>query len=388
MIDVSKDLLIGRRIAIVHDWLTVYGGAERVLEQMLVCFPDADLFSIVDFLPASGRGFIRNKVVTTSFIQRLPLVRSKYRGYLPLMPLAVEQFDLSAYDLVISSSHAVAKGVMTGPGQLHLCLCYSPLRYAWDLQHQYLRESGLSRGLKSWAARLFLHRLRSWDARTAHGVDEFIAISDFIARRIRKSYGRRAEVVYPPVDLDYFCCREDKDDFFLTASRLVPYKRVDLIVDAFSQLPEKRLIVIGDGPELHRLKDRAGGNVTLLGHQPAEVLRDHLQRARAFVFAAEDDFGIAPLEAQACGTPVIAYGKGGVLETVRGLDSKCPTGLFFERQDVESLKRAVARFEDESVNFSAEKCRENALRFAPELFREKFADFVERQWVIFQDSQG
>ncbi|MGC9261871.1 MAG: glycosyltransferase family 4 protein, partial [Phycisphaerae bacterium] len=187
------------RIAIVHDWLVVYAGAERVLEQILACYPDADLFSLVDFLPADQRAFIRNKRVITSFIQRLPKACKKYRGYLPLMPLAVEQFDLSTYDLVLSSSHAVAKGVITGPDQLHICLCYSPIRYAWDLQHQYLREAGLERGFRGWLAKLILHYIRLWDLRTANGVDGFIAISDYIARRIRKVYRRESTVIYPPV---------------------------------------------------------------------------------------------------------------------------------------------------------------------------------------------
>ena len=216
------------RIAIVHDWLVVYAGAERVLEQMLACYPDADLFSLVDFLPAGQRDFIRNKLVTTSFIQRLPRARKKYRNYLPFMPLAVEQFDLSGYDLVISSNHAVAKGVLTGPDQLHLCMCHSPIRYAWDLQHQYLREAGLERGIKGWMAKVILHYVRLWDVRTANGVDAFIAISRHIARRIRKVYGRDSTVIYPPVDVADFPLYRDKEDFYVTASRMVPYKKMDL----------------------------------------------------------------------------------------------------------------------------------------------------------------
>lgn len=304
------------RVAIVHDWLTVYAGAERVLEQMLLALPQADLYSLVDFVPEDARGFLGGRRARTSFLQRLPRARTHYRSYLPLMPLAVEQFDLSGYDLVISSSHAVAKGVLTGPDQLHLCICYSPIRYAWDLQHQYLEESGLTRGVKGAAARLLLHYVRLWDARTANGVDDFIAISGFIARRIQKVYRRDATVIYPPVDTDGFALRPDKEDFYLTASRLVPYKKIDLIVEAFSALPDRRLVVIGDGPEMAKVRAKAGPNVQLLGYQPFSVLKDHLQRARAFVFAAEEDFGIVPLEAQACGTPVIAYGKGGSLSLI------------------------------------------------------------------------
>jgi glycosyltransferase involved in cell wall biosynthesis len=376
------------RVAIVHDWLVVNAGAEKVLEQMVRLYPEADLFSVVDFLPAGQRRFILDKAVTTTFIQKLPLARSKYRQYLPLMPLAVESLDLSGYDLVISSSHAVAKGVLTGADQLHLCMCYSPVRFAWDLQHIYLRESGLDRGVKGWLSRVILHWLRLWDLRTANGVDEFVAISQFISRRIWKTYRRKSTIIYPPVDVEVFSLQEEKEDFYLTVSRQVPYKKVDLIAEAFSHMPDRKLVVIGDGPEFNKIRRKTSSNVTMLGYQPVEVVRDYMQRARAFIFAAEEDFGITPLEAQACGTPVIAYGKGGVLETIRGLDSKSPTGLFFERQDIECLKAAVMRFERESGNIRAEKCRENALRFAPEIFREKFSDFVERQWNIFNSSQG
>ncbi|WP_298173721.1 glycosyltransferase family 4 protein [Acidithiobacillus sp.] len=380
-----------RRVAIVHDWLVVYAGAERVLEQMLRCYPEADLFGLVDFLPAGQRDFIGNKPVTTSFIQRLPKARKKYRSYLPLMPLAVEQFDLSAYDLVISSSHAVAKGVLTGPDQCHLCMCYSPIRYAWDLQHQYLHEAGLERGIKGWLAKVVLHYVRLWDVRTANGVDAFIAISRHIARRIRKVYGRESTVIYPPVDVaDFPLCR-DKEDFYVTASRMVPYKKVDLIVAAFSAMPGKRLIVIGEGPDFAKVRAKAGPNVQLLGFAGAEALRDHLQRARAFVFAAEEDFGIAPLEAQACGTPVIAFGKGGVLETIiplpeaGGMDAApAPTGVCFNEQSVAAIIAAVERFEGEGAAITPEACRENALRFAPERFRAEFTAFVEREWAAFR----
>jgi glycosyltransferase involved in cell wall biosynthesis len=357
------------RVAIVHDWLVTYAGAERVLEQMLAVYPEADIFSMIDFVPEEERHFLGGRKPNTSFIQRLPGSRRHYRSYLPLMPLAVEQFDLSGYDLVISSSYAVAKGVLTGPSQLHLCFCHSPMRYAWDLQHQYLRESGLDRGLKSWVARYALHRLRTWDVRTAMGVDGFIANSHFIANRIRKVYRRESTVIYPPVDVNNFTPDGAHEDFYVTASRMVPYKRIDLIVEAFAGMPERRLVVIGDGPEASRVRARAGTNVEFLGHQPFTVLRDHLRRARAFVFAAEEDFGIAPLEAQACGTPVIAYGKGGVLETISGLTSSEPTGVLYDQQDPESLRRAVATLEAEMMRFTPEVCRQNALRFAPARFR-------------------
>jgi len=377
-----------RRVAIVHDWLVTYAGAERVLEQMLACFPQADIFSLVDFLPEDGRAFIRDQPVTTSFIQRLPLAQRLYRNYLPLMPLAVEQFDLSRYDLVLSSSHAVAKGVLTGPDQLHLCMCYSPMRYAWDLQHQYLQESALDKGLKGWLAKWLLHRLRLWDARTANGVDEFMAISRFIARRIWKVYRREATVVYPPVDVAAFELREAKEDFYLTASRMVPYKKIELIVEAFAEMPDRRLIVIGDGPDFAKIKAKAGRNVELLGYQPFAVLRDHMQRAQAFVFAAEEDFGIAPLEAQACGTPVIAFGKGGALETIRGLDDAAPTGVFFFEQSVAAIRDALGRFEQERQRILPGNCRENALRFSPARFHREFQAVVEQAWRRHVSERG
>jgi len=365
------------KIAIVHDWLVTYAGAERVLEQMLAVYPSADLYSLIDFVPDSDRGFLDGRRVRTSFLQSMPGARTRYRGYLPLMPLAIEQFDLSAYDLVISSSYAVAKGVLTGPDQLHVCYCHSPIRYAWDLQHEYLRQAELERGLRSWVARYVLHRIRIWDYRTANGVDEFIANSNFIARRIRKCYRREATVIYPPVDVESFRPSGSRDGYYVTASRMVPYKRMDLIVEAFAATPERQLVVIGDGPEMARIAAKAGPNIRLLGQQPRAALCEHLQRARAFVFAAEDDFGIAPVEALACGTPVIAYGKGGALESVRGLEHATPTGVFFQEQTVSALKGAVEQFEGDETRFSSEACRESVLRFGAEAFRRSFKDFVE-----------
>jgi glycosyltransferase involved in cell wall biosynthesis len=367
------------RVALVHDWFTVYAGSERVVEQILRVFPQADVYALVDFLKEEERGFLQGKRAQVSFVQRLPGAQQRYRTYLPLMPLAIEQFDLRGYDLVISSSHAVAKGVITGPDQLHICYCHSPIRYAWDLQHQYLKESGLERGMKSWIARALLHYLRLWDSRTANGVDVFIANSRYIARRILKVYRREAEVIYPPVDVEAFTLRQDKEDFYLTASRMVPYKRIDLIVEAFSQMPDKRLVVIGDGPEMPKVRAKAGPNVTLLGYQPFEVLRDYMQRAKAFVFAAEEDFGIAPVEAQACGTPVIAFGKGGAAETVVAGE----TGVFFQDQNVPSLIRAVEEFE--RLRFDPLRVRKNAERFSSERFRREFAALIEREWSSFRE---
>ena len=365
------------RVAIVHDWLPLYGGAERVLEQMIHVFPDAEIYSMIDSIPPEKRAFLQGRHVTTSIIQKLPWGRSKYRGYLPLMPFAVEQFDMSSYDIVISSSYAVAKGVLTGPNQLHICYCHSPIRYAWDLQHEYLSEAGLSFGPRSWILRLGFHYIRLWDTRTANGVDHFLANSKFIARRIRKAYRRTAAVIHPPVSIDNFSVETKKDNYYLTASRFVPYKKISLVVEAFAQMPERRLRVIGDGPDWKKIASKATSNVELLGHTTNEELRDQMQRARAFVFAAQEDFGVLPVEAQACGTPVIAYGKGGATETV--IDGT--TGILFEWQTVGSLCEAVQEFEKRS--FDPHRLRANAERFSVERFRSEFGEFVNLAWASF-----
>lgn len=376
------------KVAVIHEWLTTIAGSEKVVEQILDIFPQADLFVVyADPETVRKTSFLKNRNIKSSFIGNLPRANKAYRSYLPLMPLAVEQFDLSTYDVIISSAHAVSKGVLTGPDQLHISYVHSPIRYAWDLQHQYLRESGLDRGLKGWLAKWLLHKIRIWDYRTAAGVDYFIANSGFIGRRIRKVYGRESTVIYPPVDVKAFGFRADKEDFYLTASRLVPYKRMEIIVEAFSRMPDKKLLVIGDGPDMPKLKAAAGSNVTLLGYQPFDVLKDHMQRARAFVFAAEEDFGIIPVEAQACGTPVIAFGKGGALETV--VDSPDPlqaTGIWFDQQTPEAIIEAVRRFETLSTAISAQVCRQHAEKFSIEHFRDEFGKFVEGRWNQFKNS--
>ena len=344
------------KVAIVHEWFDTYAGSERVVEQMLHVFPQADLFGVVDFLSDHDRAFLGGRPVRTTFIQRLPFARRRFRNYLPLMPLAVEQLDVTGYDLVLSSSHAVAKGVLTGPNQVHVSYVHSPMRYATDLQHQYLEESGLKHGAKGLLAKAVLHYLRLWDFRTGPGVDAFIANSAFVGRRIRKTYGRDSVVVYPPVDVDAFALRTDKDDFYLAASRMVPYKKMPVIVEAFTRMPGKRLVVIGEGGDLERCRQLAAGsaNIELVGYQPFTKLRDFMQRAKALVFAAEEDFGITLVEAQACGTPVIAYGCGGARETVRPLGgAHAPTGLFFDEQTPEAVVAAVSRFEAAGGQISA-----------------------------------
>jgi glycosyltransferase involved in cell wall biosynthesis len=368
------------RVAIVHEWFDTFAGSEKVLEQILLLFPEADLFALVDFMPDLERTFLHGRRVQTSFVQGLPRARKSFRNYLPLLPMAVEQFDLSSYDLVISNSHAVAKGVLTGPDQMHVCYCHSPMRYAWDLQHRYLKESGLDHGLKSWLTRSVLHYLRLWDVRTAYGVNHFVTNSRFIARRVQKVYRRESHVIYPPVNINAFFLVSHKAEFYLTASRMVPYKRMDLIVEAFSRTPDRKLVVIGDGPDMDKIRAKAGPNVEIMGFQPFEVLRDHMQRARGFVFAAEEDFGITPVEAQACGTPVIAFGKGGSLETV----VSGATGVFFAEQSIESILEAVDRFE--GMNFDPVRIRVHAEQFSEERFRAEFEVYVETHFETFQAS--
>lgn len=360
------------KVAIIHDWFVTYAGAERVVEQLLELYPEADLFSTVDFLPENQRDFIKGKKIHTTFIQNLPGAKKHYRSYLPLMPLAIEQLDLSAYDLIISSSSCVSKGVITGPDQVHVSYVHSPIRYAWDLTHQYLTEANLNKGIKGWIAKVILHYMRMWDIRTANGVDYYIANSKFIAKRIKKVYGRDADVIYPPVDIDAFSYCKEKDDYYLTASRLVPYKKVKLIVEAFNEMPDKKLVVIGDGPDFTKIKAIARENITLMGYQPFEVLKEKMQHAKAFVFAAEEDFGITPVEAQACGTPVIAYGRGGALETVKANE----TGLFFYKQDVDSIMKTVEQMERISF-IDAKKCRDNASRFGLNIFRKEVQEYLD-----------
>lgn len=374
------------KVAIVHDWLVTYAGAERVVEQMLNCFPEADIFSLIDFIPKGQRSFIKNKKVTTSFLQKMPFVRKKYRSYLALMPFVIEQFDLSKYDLIISSSHAVAKGVIVGPDQLHISYVYSPMRYAWDFQFQYLREANLAKGIKGLIAKRILHKMRIWDALSANRVDYFVTLSNFIKRRIQKAYRRDSVVIAPPVNVEAFQYHPEKENFYLAAARLVPYKRVDLIVDAFAKMPDKKLVVIGDGPEIKKIRSKATANITVMGYQPFEVLREHMQRAKAFLYAAEDDFSIVMIEAQACGTPSIAYGKGAALEIVKDSDSAEPNGIFFPHQTIESVIDAVEKFEHMGSTIKAENCRANAEKYQPQVFCEKFYKYVMDKYNLFRET--
>ncbi|RJT41602.1 glycosyltransferase family 4 protein [Rahnella woolbedingensis] len=379
----SHDVSVG----IVADWLVTFAGSEKVIAEFIKLYPHADIYSVVDFLSDESRKKFYGKEAKTSFIQRLPFAKKKYQQYLPLMPLAIEQLDVTGHDIVLSSSHAVAKGVLTGPDQLHISYVHSPIRYAWDFQHQYLREAGLNKGFKGKLARWFLHKIRIWDYRTANGVDHFIANSHFIARRIKKVYGRDADVIYPPVDVERFTLQENKEDFYFTASRMVPYKRIDLIVEAFSQMPDKKLVVIGDGSEMSKIKAKAGSNIEILGYQPDDVMQDYMRRAKAFVFAAEEDFGITPVEAQASGTPVIAFGKGGVLETIRPYGEKNATGVFFAEQTAESLIKAVHHFDTIQKSILPLDCRENALKFSAQRFHNELDEYIKTKWHDFNESK-
>ncbi len=362
------------RVALVHDWLVTLAGAEKVLESIYELY-NSPIYTLVKNEEKLKNSIFEKADIRTSFIQKLPKAKTKYRSYLPFFPLAIEQFDLSDYDVILSSSHAVAKGILTNANQLHICYCHTPIRYAWDLYHSYLKESKLTEGIKSFIARLILHYIRIWDYTTSNRVDYFVANSNYIAKRIKRVYGRDSVVIYPPVDVDKFEVYTNKEEFYLTASRMVPYKKMDLVVDAFSRLPDKKLIVIGDGPDYSKIKKKAGKNVEILGYQPFEVLKSYMQRAKAFVFAAEEDFGIIPVEAQACGTPVIAYGKGGAAETV--IDGK--TGLLFKKQTVDSLIEAINKFEKHQDIFDPIEIRRNAERFDKQRFKSEFKRFVEEK---------
>lgn len=370
----------GLRVAIVHEWLDTFGGSERVLEQLLLCFPSADIFAVVDFMGEKDRGFLQGRKVRTSFVQRLPFARRYFRHYIGLMPVAMQQLDLSDYDLIISSNHAVAKGVLTGPDQVHISYVHSPMRYIWDLQHQYLSQMGIDRGLKSIYARWQFARLRQWDVSTAHQVDYFLANSTYIARRIRRTYRREAMVIHPPVDVDRFVPSGDKEDFYLLACRFVPYKRAEVVVESFVHRGDRRLVVVGDGPDGDRVRAAARGaaNIEFVGVVGQEVLIGLMQRARAFVFAAEEDFGITLVEAQACGTPVIAYGHGGAVDIVRTEKAEWQTGLLFDRQAPDSISETIDRFEALEPQITSDACRMNALRFSEARFRTEIGSVVDQ----------
>ncbi|MBG0809458.1 glycosyltransferase [Methylosinus sp. H3A] len=363
------------RVAVVHDWLYVVGGAERVLCEILQCYPQADVFSLFDVLTPRDRAFIGIDHTTTSFLQKAPFIGTHHRWYLPLMPLAIEQFDLSSYDLVISSSFATAKGVLTGPDQIHISYVHSPMRYAWDMQHAYLRDNGFTSGIKGVVARGLLHYMRLWDTRTADGPDVLIANSQFVARRIKKIYGRDSQVIYPPVSLGQ-CGDVTRRSYFVTASRLVPYKNVDAIVEAFAELKDLRLIVAGDGPDAARLRKSATANVAFEGFVSDERLRYLMASSRAFIFGAEEDFGIVVVEAMSEGAPVLALNRGGARETVSAETSR--SGMFFANATPGEIADCIRSFIEQEDQFSRADCRKQAQKFSAERFRREFKDLVDR----------
>jgi len=366
------------KTAIVHDWFAGYAGSERCVESFTNLYPEADVFVLFNFLTDEEQKIVvKNKKPHTSFIQNLPFARSNHRKYLPLFPYAIEQFDLSEYDLIISSSHAVAKGVLTNQNQLHICYCHTPIRYAWDLTHQYLKESKLTSGIKGAFAKWVLHYIRMWDISVANRPDFFIANSGYIAKRIKKIYNRESFVINPPVDLNNFECSAGKDDFYLTASRFVPYKRMDVIAEAFSKMPDKKLVIVGSGPDEEKIKEKSGSNIEFAGYLNGERYKDYMMRAKGFVFAAEEDFGIVVIEALASGTPVIALNKGGTAETVQnGIN-----GVHFSEQSVESIKEAVERFEKTRSGFDSIKIAENTKQYDRKIFEEKVRKFVDEKAI-------
>jgi glycosyltransferase involved in cell wall biosynthesis len=374
------------KCALVHEWLTprATGGSELVVREILECI-DADLYATIDFESTNPDSYLYKRQIGTTFLQHLPGARNGVQKYLPLMPIAIEQLDLRQYDIILSSSHAVAKGILASPQQLHLCYCHTPMRYAWDLTFDYLHRSRAGRGLPGVFTRYLLHRLRQWDVLSANRVDYFIANSQFTARRIWRCYRRSAEVVYPPVAIDRFSCRADKEDFYLTVCRLVGYKQVAPIVEAFNQ-NGRNLVVIGTGTELPRLQQIAKSNVTILGYQPNAVVCDYLARARAFVYAACEDFGIVLVEAQACGTPVIAYGVGGATETVLDIRTHpdCGTGILFLQQNSAAIVAAIATFETYERQFQAEGIRARAESFTTSVFRSRYLSLVDRYYQLWQ----
>ncbi|KAB1157053.1 glycosyltransferase [Flavobacterium luteum] len=370
--------------ALIHDILIQNGGAEKCLESFTNIWEDFDIYSLVDYLSKEDRErMLKGKQSKTSFLQNLPFSKKLFRHYFVFYPYAIEQFDFSEYDVIISSSFSVCKGILTRPDQIHIAYVHSPVRYAWDLYHQYLKEANLQKGLKSIPIKWMLHYLRNWDAGTANRPDYYIANSKYVAKRIKKLYNKESLVIYPPVNCSNFTLGHTTADYYFTSSRMVSYKKISLIVEAFSKMPEKKLIVGGNGPEFEKIKKMATSNIEILGFVESNKLLSLMQSAKAFVFAAQEDFGIVPIEAQACGVPVIAYGKGGVLETIVGTFAteqnikEGDTGVFFEKQTAESLINAVLYFEKNIEKFNKEAIRNQALKFDTKRFEAEIKETIE-----------
>lgn len=357
------------RAAIVHDWFCNMGGGDKVAETFLDIMPDSPVYTSC-YLEKSLTPRLKSADIRVSFLQKfLHQKKDNHQRFLPLMPVAFESFDMNAYDIILSSSSCCAKGVITGPGAIHICYCHTPMRYAWEFFGEYTEDM---KPLKRKIIGLLMSYIRIWDAISANRVDYFIANSNNVAKRIWKHYRRKATVIYPPIDTEYFTPGREDGDFYLCVSRLVKYKRIDLAVQACNRL-KASLVVIGQGAEYERLKKMAGATLKILGRQPDDVIREYYRRCKAFIFPGEEDFGMTPLEAQACGRPVIAYGKGGALETV--IDGK--TGIFFEEQTVESLIQGMKKLDGIKIEKSA--CRENAERFSVQTFKENLREEIERR---------
>lgn len=367
------------KIALIHDWLTGMRGGEKCLEVLCRRFPDAQLFTLLH-VPGSTSAAIERMRITTSFLQRFPGVGRHYRMLLPLMPTAAERLPIPAdVDLVVSFSHAVAKSVRVPQGVPHVCYCFTPMRYAWHRRDDYFCVAGRARNTPVSAVRnLVLDRIQNWDRSTSDRVTHFVAISRTIARRIRECYDRESHIIYPPVDTRFYTPADvPREDFYLCVSALAPYKRIDLAVEACNRLG-RRLIVIGAGPELDRLKRLAGPTVTLTGWRSDQQIRNHLRRARALLFPGHEDFGIVPVEAQACGTPVLAYGQGGATETILAADAATSgTGLFFGKQTAESLCQTLEHFEAHPNRFDPELARHHAEQFATDRFEQELVEYLE-----------
>ena len=369
------------KVAIVHDWCVAYGGAERILEHIIDCFPAADIYSVIDFLPSEQRDFLRGKTPRTSFLQKFPFISKLYRKLTFLVPLAIKQFDFADYDLVISNSHCVAKGVLTGPTQIHVCYCHSPMTCAWDHYHEYQTELKPTRSPKSWFPPWKLHRVRNQDLQTSNSVDQFIVNSGFARDRIRKFYHRESSLVFPPVDTSFFKLDLNKQDYYVAVGRFVPSNRLDLAIEAFNAMPDKRLVIVGDGPELARLKPNAASNIEFAGLLSAKAVRSYLARAQALIFPSDEEFGKLPIEAQACGTPVIAFSSNGALESIVGFGTaearyKAPTGMFFHEQNASSLRACVENFEATLDQFSPTAISKHAQRFEIKSFKEALCEEV------------
>ena len=368
------------RVALVHYWLVSMRGGEKVLENLIDIYPDCEIFThCID--PEAVSDKILSRPIRTTFIARLPFAKRHFRSYLPLMPLALEALDLREFDLVISSESGPAKGVITSPQTLHVCYCHSPMRYAWNMYHDYRESAG--RFTAACMSPVF-HYLRGWDYASAARVDHFVANSTAVADRIQKYYRRSADVIHPPVDVSGFYVTRPVSDAYLCLGQLVPYKRFDIAIRAFNEL-RRPLVIIGDGGELKRLRSIAGPTIRFLGFQPDEVVRQYLSSCRALIFPGEEDFGIVPVEAMASGRPVIAFGRGGVRDTV--LDGV--TGILFGQQSVPALIGAIQRFEADEASFLPELLVTHARRFRSEVFRASIGRFVgERHDLLMRSGTG